>query len=285
MGLGGHRRCGRKSSGRETTGKNKRQGPSCATGAIISSWGPSVPFTKIEQNKTDLEIKGITCFRGWPITRWLLSNNYPLFWFRIKVLCNTSHEWQILDRSDTCERKGKKGGLGRKYLFSNTVPRKFGPGLWSAYGVSKSLVKEVLCLIGMGRSVSLPCSLPGWGAAYGQCGLNPMKGWTPRGSSWSPQGFCLLQQEIWAVHFHGKMLLQLWLCLDVKKWEQEDKGGLSWQPHFSLKYGALRFNLAKMKKEERTELGKGPVWWRFGTAETEKINDFVPHKVSLRMET
>lgn len=151
--------------------------------------------------------------------------------------------------------------------------------------VSKSLVKEVLCLIGMGRSVSLPCSLPGWGAAYGQCGLKPMKGWTPRGSSWSPQGFCLMQQEIWAVHFHGKMLKQLWLYLDVKKWEQEDKGSLSWQPHFSLKYGALRFNLAKMKKEERTELGKGLVWWRFGTAETEKINDFVPHKVSLRMET
>ena len=58
--------------------------------------------------------------------------------------------------------------------------------------------------------------------------------WPARGSSWGPQGFCLLQWGTWAVHFHGEVLVQPWLYWDVEKREQEDKGIFVWQPHFFL---------------------------------------------------
>lgn len=56
----------------------------------------------------------------------------------------------------------------------------------------------------------------------------------PQGSSWSPQGFCLLQWGTWAVHFHGAVLVQLWLYWDVEKRGREDKGIFILQPHFFL---------------------------------------------------
>ena len=159
----------------------------------------------------------------------------------------------------------KEGGSGRKCLISNTIPRKFWASLWSARVASlRSSVSHR-----MGWLASLPCLLLAWGAACGHCDLKAVPAWPARGSSWGPQGFCLLQWGTWAVHFHGEVLVQPWLYWDVEKREQEDKGIFVWQPHFFL-WSVELYGLNWLKWEKRTELGKGLVCWRFRIAETER---------------
>ena len=55
----------------------------------------------------------------------------------------------------------------------------------------------------------------------------------PQGQQLESSGI-LLQWGTWVVHFHGEVLIQLWLYWDVEKREQEDKGIFIWQPHFFL---------------------------------------------------
>lgn len=120
---------------------------------------------------------------------------------------------QILCKSDTWRRRGKKGCMGSVNCHPE---REFWPGLW---GVFKELVVESCVsqkwLLFLHYLVSTACSVVGWEKLWGNMVLGPED--SSRGCRIS------LKQMIWVACFHGhtasKNIFCVYSPMDIIWWE------------------------------------------------------------------
>lgn len=135
----------------------------------------------------------------------------------------------------------------------------------------------------MGLSVSLQCPVTGWGWHVGNLASKQMQGWTPRDSSWVISHYaCCIRKSGQCIFVVKHWYICGWFWMSRKEENKKIRkflaGGLV--SLLSKKHRGLVW----LEWEKRTELGKGFAWWRFNR-KRKKINNFVPHEVSLRMKT